>query len=68
VSDVEYVPPNPYGFVKIRHPDTGGEGEVPPSTLVHWQARGWELVEPAAEAEPEPSTTSRAKRATKKES
>jgi hypothetical protein len=65
VSDVEYVPPNPYGFVKIRHPDTGGEGEVPPSTLVHWQARGWELVDTPQEPE-EPPT--RAKRATKKES
>jgi hypothetical protein len=29
-------------FVRIRHPETDGEADVPAASLPTWEARGWE--------------------------
>jgi hypothetical protein len=31
-------------FVRIRHPETGGEADVPVGSLEAWAAHGWEAV------------------------
>lgn len=31
-------------FVRIRHPETLGESDVPAASLAAWEARGWEAA------------------------
>lgn len=31
-------------FVRIRHPETGGESDVPAGSLDAWTAREWEVI------------------------
>lgn len=46
MSDAEYIPPHPLGFVTIRHPDTNGTADVPPDAVAFYVAHGWEEYEP----------------------
>lgn len=52
----EPLNPDPLpGFVRMRHPELDALGDIPePAVNIH-KARGWELLEPPAEAALEPT-------------
>lgn len=51
-------------FVRIRHPETKGEADVPAGSMPAWESRGWEAVsEPRSYSRAQDEETLRAQRA-----
>lgn len=51
-------------FVRIRHPEVGGESDVPVASVPAWEARGWEVVsEPRSFSRAQDEETLRAQQA-----